>query len=728
MPEEFSNHHYWYASTLDLLSATHTTTGTSNNALKPTLLYSYDHAIQGFSAALSPSELIKLKESTGVVSVHSDIPAYMDTTHTYEFLSLNPDFGLWPASDFGKDVIIGVVDTGIWPESRSFNDEGMTEVPTRWKGECESGTAFNSSMCNRKLIGARFFNKGLMANHPNITLRMNSTRDTDGHGTHTSSTAAGYYVEGASFFGYGYGTARGMAPSARVAMYKALWDRDGGSYASDILAAMDSAIKDGVDVISLSLGFGRIPLYLDPVAIASFAAMEKGIVVSVSAGNKGPDYSTVQHGAPWLLTVGASAIDRKFAGTLRLGNGVTIIGMSLFPENAIIQDMALVYNETIYDCDSAEKLSLLAEDKIVLCANTRDPNIQIYNICNSEAAGGILITEVTLFLEAADIICPVIVLSPNSKELETLMNYVNNNSDHSASMKFQQTIYGIKPAPVVATYTSRGPSMELPSVLKPDLIAPGSRILAAWPPNVPAADIKGVGLSSEFNLVTGTSMACPHAAGVAALLKGVHPEWSPAAIRSAMMTTASTLDNTSGFIRDMGNNYKLATPLAMGSGHIDPNKALDPGLVYDTSAMDYIRFLCSMNYTKDQFMAITRSSNYNCSSVSLDLNYPSFFLTIDANASMSSWNSTIVRKFQRTLTNVGDGRATYKANLTNIQGFFVTITPDVLIFNEKYQKLNFTLRMEGRSSEENMVSYGSLTWVDDGEKHFVRSPIVATNI
>ncbi|KAF9623049.1 hypothetical protein IFM89_036185 [Coptis chinensis] len=721
MPQAFSSHQHWYASTLQSLGATTTTT-------KPALLYSYDHAIHGFSASLSPSERIKLKELTGFISVQPDIPAYMETTHTYKFLSLNPDSGLWPASDYGKDVIIGVVDTGIWPESKSFNDDGMTDVPMRWKGECESGSSFNSSMCNRKLIGARFFNKGLIASHPGISINMNSTRDTAGHGTHTSSTASGNYVEGASFFGYGLGTARGMAPRARVAMYKALWDN--GAYASDILAAIDSAINDGVDVISLSLGFGRIPLYLDPVAIASFAAVEKGIIVSVAAGNKGPDSATVQHGAPWLLTVGASATDRKFAGTLRLGNGVTIIGMSLFPENAIIQDIPLVYNDTIYDCDSTQKLSQAAKDKIVLCANTRDPTIQIFNLCESEAAGGILITDVTLFLEAGDILCPVVVLSPNSDEVETLMNYLNNNSsNHSVSMKFQQTIYGGRPAPVVSTYTSRGPSMDLPGVLKPDLIAPGSKILAAWPPNVRAAALRtGLALSSDFNLVTGTSMACPHAAGIAALLKGAHPEWSPAAIRSAMMTTATTLDNTSSYIRDMGNNYELATPLAMGAGHVDPNKALDPGLVYDTTSMDYVKFLCSMNYTEEQFLTITRSSTYDCSSSSQDLNYPSFFFAINSNDSTSSQNGMVAREFQREVTNVGDGAATYKANLTLMDGFSVSVTPDVLVFVEKYQKLTFALHMEGGLGEGKIVSYGFLTWVDDGEKHIVRSPIVATNI
>ncbi|EEF38799.1 conserved hypothetical protein [Ricinus communis] len=198
----------------------------------------------------------------------------------------------------------------------------MTQVPQRWKGKCVSDTQFNSSLCNKILIGARFYNKGLYAKHPEISnLTINSTRDTDGHGTHTASTAAGSFAEGASYFGYENGTASGMAPQARIAIYKASWRY--GTTESDVLAAIDQAIQDGVDILSLSLAFHMDDIFLedDTIAIATFAAMRKGIFVAASAGNDGPLYWTLVNGAPWLVTVGAGTVDREFGALLTLGSG-----------------------------------------------------------------------------------------------------------------------------------------------------------------------------------------------------------------------------------------------------------------------------------------------------------------------------------------------------------------------------------------------------------------------
>ncbi|KAG8377594.1 hypothetical protein BUALT_Bualt08G0049300 [Buddleja alternifolia] len=717
MPKAFSSHQSWYLTTLSSIS--HTIHDRSDSLSSSKLVYAYSNAINGFSAVLSSSELEAIKNSPGYLSSIKDTTVKVDTTHSYQFLGLNNNHGAWPVSNYGRDVIIGVVDTGVWPESKSFDDDGMTNIPSRWKGECQSGTQFNSSMCNKKLIGARYFNKGLLAKNPNLTISINSARDTDGHGTHTSSTAAGSYVGGASFFGYASGTARGMAPKARVAMYKALWDE--GAFLSDILAAIDQAIIDGVDIISLSLGIDGLALYADPVAIATFAAMEKGIFVSTSSGNEGPYPETLHNGTPWVLNVAAGTIDREFQGTIILGNGASVIGASLYPGNSSSSEIPIVFIE---NCEKADALKSVGH-KIVVCLDTNNTlSDQVYYVQNGKVVGGVFIsnnTFVDVFIQSS---FPAIFF--NLEEGQRILDYIKSESEPKASFKFQETLLGTKPAPKLASYSSRGPSQSCPFVLKPDIMAPGDLILASWPSNSPVTDVSSGNLFNNFNIISGTSMSCPHATGVAALLKGAHPDWSPAAIRSAMMTTAYVLDNTNNPIKDIGSNNQPATPLAMGAGHINPNKALDPGLIYDASTKDYINLLCALNYTMNQIQAITRSTSYNCSNASLDLNYPSFIAYFNSNDTNS--NSTTIKEFQRTVTNIGDGNSVYTAKLSVLKGLKVSVSPIKLEFNKKYEKKSYKLRIEGPRLMKDSLVYGSLTWIESGGKHSVRSPIVATSL
>ncbi|KAF5955730.1 hypothetical protein HYC85_008586 [Camellia sinensis] len=665
MPKAFTTHHHWYSSTVDSLkqSGPTTTTNMSNSISppSPSVIYTYDNVAHGFCALLSQNELEAVKKSLGFVSAYNDRELKLRTTHTPEFLSLNPSSGLWPASNYGKDVIVGVVDSGVWPESLSFKDDGMTSpIPSKWKGTCEVGQEFNASMCNSKLIGARYFNKGLIASKPHIKISMKSARDTGGHGTHTASTAAGNFVESVSFFGYAEGTARGLAPRARLAVYKVNWNE--GFQSSDLLAGIDQAVADGVDILSLSFGFDYdLPFYENTIAIACFSAMEKGVFVAHAGGNTGPDILSLYDSIPWTTTVAASSIDRSFAGTVTLGNGLTITGWSVFPASALVEKLPLFYNKTVAFCNSTELLAQVASS-IIICEGIGDVSSRLQLISSLNVPAAIFISD---------------------EIFETVGIF------SMACMKFKQTVLGTKPAPVVASYSSRGPSRTYTGLLKPDLMAPGSHVLAAWIPIVSSATIGfGISLSSDYKIVSGTSMACPHVAGVAALLKGAHPEWSPAAIRSAMMTTANPIDNTDNLIQDYGQNNTFASPLAMGSGQIDPNKALDPGLVYDTPPQDYVNLMCYMNYTKKQILTITRSNRYNCSKPSPDLNYPSFI------AFYNNKSTTMVQTFQRTLTNVGDGMATYYAKVMAPTGSKVRISPRMLIFNGKYDRKSYTLRIE----------------------------------
>ncbi|KAL5777737.1 hypothetical protein ACOSP7_010663 [Xanthoceras sorbifolium] len=716
MPKAFSGQHSWYSATLQSVSATTTTTTTTNVRSSSKLLYSYNHVINGFSASLTPAEHEAVKSSPGYISSIRDLPVKPDTTHSSQFLGLSSKSGAWAVSKFGQDVIIGVVDTGIWPESESFHDKGMTEIPSRWKGECETGAKFNSSSCNKKLIGARFFNKGLIAKNPNITISMNSTRDIDGHGTHTSSTAAGSNIEAATYFGYASGTAGGMAPQARVAMYKALWDE--GAYTSDIIAAIDQAISDGVDVMSMSLGLDEVALYEDPIAIATFAAIEKNIFVSTSAGNRGPYLETLHNGIPWVLTVAAGTIDREFGATITLGNGFKVTGSSLYPGNSSLSDFPIVFMD---DCLNLTKLRKVGE-KIVVCQDKNGKSLsdQVDNIGSTKLAGAVFISDYNdlgSFIQSS-----YAAIFVNSKNGEIIKDYIiKNSTEPKARMEFQITNVGTKPAPTVTSYSSRGPSQSCPYVLKPDIMAPGDFILAAWPPNIAVAQVNTELVYSNFNLLSGTSMACPHASGIGALLKGAHPDWSPAAIRSAMMTTSDSIDNTNGPIIDIGDDNKPASPLAMGAGHINPNKALDPGLIYDAAMEDYVNLLCALNYTMKQIQTITKSSPINCSTPSLDLNYPSFIALLNPNDTKSE-SKTV--QFQRTVTSVGEGMSTYTARVTPVKGFKISVIPDRLVFKGKYAKQSYKLTIEGPSKMQEMVVFGYLSWVEIGGNHEVKSPIV----
>ncbi|KAF5204292.1 Subtilisin-like protease SBT1.9 [Thalictrum thalictroides] len=709
MPKAFASHHDWYLAIIDSLEITSVT---NSDALKsmPTLIYSYDNAIHGFSVVLSLEELQKLQNYPGFVSAYPDKIIKLHTTHTMEFLSLNNVSGLWPASNYGKGVIIGLMDSGVRPESKSYNDDGMEEIPKRWKGFCQdAGDDFNSSMCNRKLIGARAFYRSAKAAKLRGESDDDSPRDTYGHGTHTSTTAAGNYVKDVSFFGYAKGTARGVAPRAHVAMYSVSGTTGAGS---DLLAGMDQAIEDGVDVISISMGVGWIPLYEDPIAIAGFAAMEKGVFVSASAGNSGP--RQVENSIPWLLTVAASTIDRQNSANLIFGNGMSTIGWSRFPANALLENVPLVYNETFLACNSSELL-LEVSGKIVVCSEDYGwIGDQIQTLSDSAVAGAIIISSNTEYIETKDISCPGVVITP--VQATQLINYVTSTANPTATLRFQQDVLGAKPAPAVAWYSSRGPSRTLPSILKPDLMAPGSQVLAAWVPSTPSAFIgSNIVLSSDYTLSSGTSMSCPHAAGVAALLKAAHPEWSPAAIKSAMMTTASLVGNDNSPIRDNRANLTFATPLDMGAGQIDPNKALDPGLIYELSAQDYVNHLCLLNFTMKQILTITRSSKYDCSNPS-DLNYPSFMAYFKKTTSTT-------HEFHRTVTNIGNDLATYKAYVRVPRGTSITVTPETLVFSEKYGKVSFNVSVDIKQMKKK-VAHGSLVWEQVGGNHTVTSPIV----
>lgn len=721
MPKVFSDQQSWYLATLSSISED----GAISNPLDK-LIYTYSSSVHGFSATLSRLELESLKRSPHYVSSTLDRPLKLHTTHTPGFLGLNSVSGAWPASKYGDDVIIGFVDTGIWPESASFRDDGIPAIPSRWKGSCVSGGDFNSSLCNKKIIGSRFYYRGLLANNPKaIKVSMYSARDTVGHGTHTSSTAAGNWVRDTSYFGYAPGTAIGMAPKCRIAMYKAVWRL--GVYASDVIAAIDQAIEDGVDILSLSLGLSSddaSSLGQDPIAVATFAAIKRGILVVASAGNDGPLHWTLVNGAPWLFTVGASTTDRKFLGTLTLGNGVQIDFSTLYPGKYFSSQLPITFMDA---CDNVEKLERFRDNMIVCVTRLISIGKQIENTLSASVSAAVFISSVYLSEFYTRSSFPAAFIGVQAGQ--ALIDYVTKSNDPTGRLEFRKTELGKKPAPRVEGYSSRGPYSSCPVIQKPDLIGPGTLVLASWTPNSSVAKVgSGRLLFSDFNLMTGTSMAAPHVAGVAALIKAVHPTWTPAAVRSALMTTAYALDNTGSPISDTANFDLPASPLAMGSGHIDPNKALDPGLVYDLRAEDYLNLLCAMKYSPKKIKIIAKSS-HNCrdaSNFSLSsFNYPSFIALFGDGEAGSG---TVVREFRREVTNVGEDQSSYSARVVGMEGWKVRVEPPRLVFRQRNEKLRYKLIVEGPRVLRDGLVHGSLSWVDDKGKYIVRSPIVATSL
>ncbi|XP_065866889.1 subtilisin-like protease SBT1.4 [Euphorbia lathyris] len=722
-PTLFSSHHDWYSFILKSLPPSPHT---------PKILYTYTRATNGFSAHLSSDQASSLLRHSGIISVIPDEIRRLHTTRTPHFLGLSSGYGLWPNGAYGEDIIIGVLDTGIWPEHPSFSDAGLSSVPVNWKGVCQTAPDFNSSSCNKKLIGARAFYQGLLAYKGNSIdgsdSNLASPRDTEGHGTHTASTAAGNFVKDAGFYEYANGEARGMASKARIAAYKICWSI--GCFDSDILAAMDQAIEDGVHVISLSVGAtGYAPQYdHDSISIGAFGATQHGIVVSCSAGNSGPDPYTAVNIAPWILTVGASTIDREFPADVVLEDGRILGGVSLYSGEGLADEkLPLVYAGDAGNryCFTGSLNESIVEGKIVVC--DRGGNARVEKGSAVKQAGGLGMVMANTAESGEELIADSHLLPATmvgATAASQIRNYMKSTETPTATIVFRGTIIGNSPAaPKVASFSSRGPNHLTPEILKPDVIAPGVNILAGWTGASSPTDLKIDPRRVQFNIISGTSMSCPHVSGIAALLRKAYPNWSPAAIKSALITTAYDLDNSGETIYDLATG-KESTPFVRGGGHVDPNTALDPGLIYDINTNDYISFLCSIGYDSKRiavFLKEAATSDVCDKKLSTpgNLNYPSFGVVFETNTSVIT--------YKRVVKNVGSsGDAVYEVKVNYPDYVDVTVSPSKLVFSEVDQELSYevtfvsSLQLDVCSSSQQ--SFGAIEWSDG--THRVRSPVV----
>ncbi|XP_057864472.2 cucumisin-like [Cryptomeria japonica] len=696
-PSQDNGHSYTTAAALhlDMLESVHG----SRVAAEESLKYSYWKSFGGFAAMIFPSHVQQLLDMDGVVSVFESKQLQVLTTRSWDFIG-------FPASaqnsnlDYQSDIIIGVLDTGVWPESKSFNDAGFGPVPSKWRGGCQTTSDFTS--CNKKLVGAKFYRS---LSGPILERDFLSPRDAIGHGTHTSSTAAGNYIKNASLYGIAQGDARGGVPGARIAIYKVCWIStfDDTCTDADILAAFDDAIYDGVDIISVSLGGYTSPKYFeDSIAIGSFHAMKRGILVANSAGNTGPDKESVVNYSPWSLTVAASTIDRKMDSQLLLGNNISIEGTSLNTYTMEQPWYPLVIGADI--CEHYSPNIINVKGNIVLChSSIIVPDRFIFY---AGGAGLILIQE-----GYDDVVFPYLIPTTviTAKQAEVVFSYINSTS--SSIAKIQKTTTPKVQAPIVASFSSRGYNPITFDILKPDITAPGVNILASWSKNDPLTHNTQETRFPEFNIISGTSMSTPHIAGAAGFVKSHHNDWSATAIKSALMTTAFVMDRTLAGNGDAEFGY--------GVGQINPIMAINPGLVYDAIIDDYINFLCREGYNDTTLRLVTGDFS-SCDSIEpsknggRQLNYPSIMV-------VTIPGEPIQAIFPRMVTNVGLVESTYKASVSAPSGIDVIVEPDTLSFSSLNQKLSYNVTIKGGSIATNTLLSGSLTW--SYANYTVRSPI-----
>ncbi|NRR30724.1 S8 family serine peptidase [Oxalobacteraceae bacterium] len=726
------------------------------------ITHQYNVVLNGFAAMLTDAEVRALKKNSAVADISADSIMQMDTSYTPSFLGLDKAGGIWEQlggkGAAGENIVIGIVDGGIWPENPSYADSvdeqgvpshsGSKRVydapPASWKGICQTGEGFGVNNCNNKLIGARYFKAGNAALH---WTEFVSPRDSvagaeghGGHGSHTSSTAGGNAGVPVVSGGVALGKVTGMAPRARIAAYKVCWtdaaSGKNGCATANSVAAIEQAVKDGVNVINFSIGSSAGGgSFSEATEKAFLGASSAGVFVAASAGNSGPTATSVApvgHISPWLTTVGNSTHDRMYVGSAILGNGAKVTGAS-GNANSPSAPLILAKDAGLPGVDAADPNlarcfggtdavpALLdptkVAGKILVC--DRGSNVLVNKSGNAKTAGaiGVIIANVpggaaTILNQAHS----VSTIHITKEDGQIVKDYVASLANPVASLgDLRGVIDTSVKAPIMNGSSSRGPNVANANILKPDVTAPGTDILAAVTADLTqdqrnAVAAGGAAPSTDWAFYTGTSMASPHVAGIAALMKQLHPNWTPAAIKSALMTTA--VDTyTDGLNGSMAWDATAKTtgnlPWGQGAGHVQPSTAADPGLVYDATEIDYARFLCGVNagvYTQATCQAVGTIPAYNLNLASLTAAEVLGSLTLT-----------------RTVTNVGATAATYNA-VAKLAGYKVEVKPATLVIGAG-EKASFTVKLTRDTAPLDTWAYGSLTWSDG--VHTVRSPLTA---
>ena len=640
------------------------------------------------------------------------------------------DGGIWPENPSFSDRVDG---SG---KPVPGNVAGGTVVydplpGTKWRGSCVVGEGFPAGSCNNKLVGARFYDASWRAFGPPFLPFefVNSPRDSNGHGSHTAGTAGGnadaaYTVGGANF------SLTGVAPRARIAAYKTCWSAvqpdgsiNGSCFSGDRQAAIDQAVLDGVDVLNHSIGLGGTSV-TDVVSVSMLNASRAGVFVAGSGGNSGPA-NAVNASAPWITTVAATTHSRTFESTITLGSGAQVTGPSwqtaglpagtglVLSTNAGVTPYANLTSDAdrlaLARCYNAADradpalnpaglptaASLIdpakVAGKIVVCY--RGGNTFVNKISATAGAAGMVFQNIpagSIFASAnttfANIqVIPTVHLPASTAA--TVLTYGEVASPTAAMAPRVQNPNGAV-APQMASFSSRGPNLFDVNVLKPDIAAPGVDIIAAYVPEtfdtaMRNSIVNGGAVPLGASMISGTSMASPHVAGAAALLKQAKPGWSPAAIKSALMTSSNNVLLANGAVDT--NRF------GFGAGHLAPNAALGTSLVYDITGSQFVSYA-------------TRA----LSGTALN------------QASLTHGNVLGAATLTRTLTNKGSASVTLTPTITLPAGFSATVTPATLTVAPG-ASASYQLRVTRTTAAFGSYLFGDITWAGGGQ--VLKSPL-----
>ena len=716
-------------------------------------LYTYQYVLNGFAAKLTAGQANALARTPGVVSLARNEVSHPATTtatagaaatattatagaavtattttagaavtattagtlppaDTARFLGLKERGGLYSKipggqRNAGRGMILGVLDLGIDTANPSLKalPEPLPDaevIAKKWKGSCDPGQdADHRVTCNNKVIGAQYFNKGVTDPGPTDWA---SPIDVEAHGTHTATTAAGNYDVPATVPDSGIkGRMSGLAPAARIAVYKVCWNS--GCWTVDVVAGFEKAVADGVDVINDSLVPASAAPANDPWYMAMFNAAKAGVFISAASGNDGP--GTATNGVPWAATVAASTHDTGYRGTLTLGDGKTYDGVSIAAQgvpSAPLVDAAKAARSGV----SSAQAELCRPDTldpakvkgaIVLCKFGGVIQTKSAQVKAAGGAGMVLynvgpaVDEVAL----AHTVPSVHVNEATGLKIKAYADRAGATAELGAARAVHQE------APRMAGFSSGGPDLNSGGdLLKPDITAPGVDITAGTAPGGNRGMFKG-----EQGIMSGTSMSAPHVAGLGLLLRQLHPDWSPMEVKSALMTTATTKDNAGRPIRAYGGS--AATPLDYGAGHVVPNTADDPGLVYDSTSADWTAYLCAIGQppaTDDGSDACATAEKIDPS----DLNTP----TISVGDLAGKQTVT------RTVTNVSGTTGVYGATLQTPPGYRAQVSPKRLVVPAG-GSATYTVTFTRTDAAYGEWAFGSVTWSD--QRHRVRSAV-----